>query len=59
MSDTKTISWRERMASPLTWHAAGAGVLLIVLVVLATRLAWIGRPSAPVPPTPFQENRWN
>ena len=27
------------MASPLTWHVAGAGVLLIVLVVLATRFA--------------------
>ena len=39
MSDTKTISWRERMASPLTWHAVGASVLLIVLVVLATRFA--------------------
>jgi Tfp pilus assembly protein PilO len=37
MSDTKTITWRERMASPLTWHVAGAGILLIVMVVLATR----------------------
>ena len=39
MSDSKTITWRERMASPLTWHVAGAGILLIVLIVLATRFA--------------------
>ncbi len=37
MTERKTITWRERLASPLTWHFAGFGVLLIVLVVLAIR----------------------
>ena len=38
MSDKPTtITWRERLSSPLTWHAAGAGVLLIILIVLAVR----------------------
>jgi Tfp pilus assembly protein PilO len=29
--------WRERLASPLTWHYAGFAVLLAVIVVLAIR----------------------
>ena len=39
MSETPTITWRERFSSPLTWHIIGFSVLLIVLVVLATRFA--------------------
>jgi type IV pilus assembly protein PilO len=36
-------TWRERLASPLTWHIAGCAVLLIVAVVLAVRLGmdWV------------------
>jgi len=43
MSDKPTITLRERLASPLTWHLAGFSVLLIVLIVLATRFAldWV------------------
>ena len=39
MSATSTPSlWRERLASPLTWHAAGFVLLLLLAVVLAIRL---------------------
>jgi type IV pilus assembly protein PilO len=31
-------SWRERLASPLTWHYAGFAVLLALAIVLAVRL---------------------
>jgi len=30
--------WRERLASPLTWHLAGFAVLLLLAVVFAVRL---------------------
>jgi len=30
--------WRERLASPLTWHYAGFAVLLILAIFLAVRL---------------------
>ena len=39
MSEAPTITWRERLSSPLTWHVVGFSLLLIVLVVLATRFA--------------------
>jgi hypothetical protein len=39
MSEKPKITFRERLASPLTWHVAGFSVLLIVLIVLATRFA--------------------
>ena len=39
MSERRNMSVRDRLSSPLTWHIAGAGVLLIVLVVLAVRFA--------------------
>src|SRR4051794_32807778 len=39
MREKTNINWRERLSSPLTWHVAGFAVLLIVLVVLATRFA--------------------
>ncbi len=29
--------WRERLASPLTWHYAGLAVLLVAVIVLGTR----------------------
>jgi Tfp pilus assembly protein PilO len=38
MSDKKIPLWRERMASPLTWHYAGFAVLLILAIVLSIRL---------------------
>jgi Tfp pilus assembly protein PilO len=31
-------SWRERLASPLTWHSAGFAVLLVIVIALAVRL---------------------
>ena len=34
-----TITTRERLSSPLTWHVVGFSVLLIVMAVLATRFA--------------------
>lgn len=39
MNKKSNITWRERLASPLTWHVAGFSLLLIVLIVLATRFA--------------------
>jgi hypothetical protein len=39
MSEKPKITFRERLAAPLTWHAAGFSVLLIVLIVLAIRFA--------------------
>ena len=37
---TERISpWRERLASPLTWHYAGCAVLLIVVIAMAARFA--------------------
>ena len=39
MSTSRTSStWRERLASPLTWHFAGFAVLLVVAIGLAIRL---------------------
>ncbi len=40
MSERKPITLRERLRSPLTWHAAGFGVLLALVVVLAIRFAF-------------------
>jgi Tfp pilus assembly protein PilO len=37
MSEKKTALWRERLASPLTWHYAGFAVLLVAVIVLGTR----------------------
>ena len=31
-------TWRERLASPLTWHYAGFAVLLVVVIGLSVRL---------------------
>ena len=39
MTEKSNINWRERLSSPLTWHVAAFSVLLIVMVVLATRFA--------------------
>ena len=38
MSNQPPTPWRERLASPLTWHYAGFAVLLILAIVLAVRL---------------------
>lgn len=38
MSKTPATTWRERLASPLTWHYAGFAVLLVVSIGLAVRL---------------------
>jgi hypothetical protein len=37
MSDRPTSTWRERFASPLTWHYAGFAVLLVLVIGLAVR----------------------
>jgi type IV pilus assembly protein PilO len=39
MSQITPSVWRERLASPLTWHFAGCGVLLILAIVLGARFA--------------------
>src|ERR1700679_1581388 len=39
MSQITPSVWRERLASPLTWHFAGCGVLLILALVLGARVA--------------------
>ncbi|HXR38238.1 MAG TPA: hypothetical protein VN776_04070 [Terracidiphilus sp.] len=38
MSVRTAPTWRERLTSPLNWHAAGFVVLLVVVIVLAVRL---------------------
>ncbi len=38
MTDRPSSLWRERLASPLTWHLAGFAVLLLLVIVLAVRL---------------------
>ena len=38
MMDRRSV-WRERLTSPLTWHYAGLGVLLVVTIVLGARFA--------------------
>ena len=38
MSKSNPTNWKERMASPLTWHYAGFGVLLVLVIGLAVRL---------------------
>jgi type IV pilus assembly protein PilO len=39
MSQATPSIWRERLTSPLTWHFAGCGVLLILAIVLGVRFA--------------------
>ena len=43
MSATTPTVWRERLISPLTWHYAGLGVLLVLATGLAVRLGldWV------------------
>jgi Tfp pilus assembly protein PilO len=38
MKNERNSPWRERLASPLTWHYVGFALLLAVTVVLAVRL---------------------
>jgi Tfp pilus assembly protein PilO len=38
MSSERFSSWRERLASPFTWHAAGFAVLLVLVIGFAIRL---------------------
>ena len=38
MTNLPASPWRERLASPLTWHYAGFGVLLAVAIGLSVRL---------------------
>ena len=38
MSNGTPSKWRERLRSPLTWHYAGAGLLLLLLIGLGVRL---------------------
>jgi type IV pilus assembly protein PilO len=37
MSARPVTSWRERLASPLTWHIAGCAVLAVLTIVLGVR----------------------
>ena len=39
MSEERTSLWQERLKSPLTWHYVGFAVLLVLVIVLATRFA--------------------
>lgn len=40
MTDQRPSStWRERLQSPLTWHYVGFAILLVAVIVLATRFA--------------------
>lgn len=39
MNEQNKTGWRERMVSPLTWHYIGAALILVLLIVLATRFA--------------------
>lgn len=36
---TTKLTWSERLKSPLTWHYVGATILLIAVIILATRFA--------------------
>jgi Tfp pilus assembly protein PilO len=38
MSSDRISSWRERLASPLTWHIAGFAVLLVLVIGFTVRL---------------------
>lgn len=38
MTERPTSLWRERLASPLTWHYAGFAVLLLLVIGLAVRV---------------------
>jgi type IV pilus assembly protein PilO len=46
MTEKRSV-WRERLTSPLSWHWAGFGLLLLVAVVLGTRfgLDWAATSS--------------
>src|ERR1035441_4656519 len=37
MSDRPTSTWREHLASPLTWHYAGFTLMLLLVIGLAVR----------------------
>jgi type IV pilus assembly protein PilO len=37
-AENPTTTWRERLASPLTWHMAGFVLLLVLAVAMAIRL---------------------
>lgn len=39
MSSSPASLWRERLASPLTWHFAGFAVLLLAVIGMAVRLS--------------------
>jgi hypothetical protein len=38
MTTQSTFTWRERLASPLTWHYVGFSVLLLLVIGLAARV---------------------
>lgn len=39
MNEKTPTLWRERLASPLTWHYVGASLLLVLVVALSARFA--------------------
>lgn len=38
MSDRAVSTWRERMASPLSWHYVGLAALIVIVIALGIRL---------------------
>jgi type IV pilus assembly protein PilO len=38
MSESTRVEWRERLASPLTWHYVGLSVLILIVIGLGVRL---------------------
>jgi hypothetical protein len=38
MNNGSRMEWRERLASPLTWHYAGLAVLILIVIGLGVRL---------------------
>jgi len=48
MSERRSVLWRERLASPLTWHFAGSAILLVLVIGLAIRfcLDWAATNSS-------------
>lgn len=61
MSRTTPIEWRERLASPLTWHYAGFGVLLVLVVILSIRFAldWAATSDSSAGAIAAKQVQWN
>ena len=51
--------WRERLASPLTWHYAGFAVLLAAVIILSIRFGLDWAATSAAPPAPWPPNRFS